>query len=284
MEIITNYSQDPVLRAGFNRLAEATFGLSFESWYQNGFWTESYRPYSILEDGKIVANVSLNRTDLRIRGQVRRVYQLGTVMTDPAYRNRGYIRLLMERVWQDIRDAEGIYLFANDSVLDFYPKFGFRKGTEHVFTASVHQEEAASMIPVPMDGVAAWQRLARAMARSAPQGEAEMVGNPGLIFFYVSQFMQDNVYYSEALNTWAIAELEAGELLLHAVFCPEERSLDTVIRAFGPAVTQVTLGFTPQDSQGFACRELKEEDTTFFVQGPLFQDFAPHRIPSLAHA
>lgn len=286
MTLVKNYHSDAALRASFNALAEATFGLNFENWYQMGCWTDNYIPYSILEDGKIVANVSLNRTDMVIGGKRKRLYQLGTVMTYPEYRNRGYIRAIMAEIEADTTDADGIYLFANDSVLDFYPKFGFEMGREYCYSKPVCQTGDSCLVPVKMDTPENRDRLAAAMAESAFQTGCTMVDNPGLIFFYAAQFMQENVFFCEALQVWTIAEQEEGVLTLHAVFGPEETSLDAVIAAFGSGVTEVVLGFAPADTAGWTCREHHEEDCTFFTKGKAFRDFEERklRIPTLSHA
>ena len=76
MTIIKNYQADAALRSSFNALAEATFGLSFENWYRQGYWGGNYTPYSALEAEKIVANVSVNRTDMVIGGQRKRLHLL----------------------------------------------------------------------------------------------------------------------------------------------------------------------------------------------------------------
>ena len=146
------------------------------------------------------------------------------------------------------------------------------------------QEGECTAKQMPMDVPENRDRLAAAMSESTfPSGSA-MVDNPGLIFFYVAQFMQENVY--TVGNAWVIAEEEEGNLVIHNVFGPEETSLDAVIAAFGPEVKTVTLGFTPADRTGWTCEELKEEDTTFFTRGTAFADFAERklRIPSLSHA
>lgn len=285
-QVISGYRHDAALRASFNALAEKTFGLNFEGWYQNGFWGDNYNPYSIVADGRVVANVSVNKTDMIIGGERRKFYQLGTVMTDPAYRGRGYIRAIMEAVDRDIADADGVYLFGNDSVLEFYPRFGFVPGEEYVYERPIRQGGACCMQRIPMEDAQGWEKLRAAMDKSAVQSACEMAGNPELIFFYVSQFMQDCAYYCEALDCWAIAELEDGNLTLHNVFCPEAVSLDEVIVAFGAEVTHVTLGFTPLDTSGFTCRAYHEEDCTFFVRGGGFEGFTARRlrIPSLSHA
>lgn len=286
MKIIKQYREDAALRKSFNELAEATFGLNFENWYQIGFWGDHYEPYSIVEDGKVVANVSVNRTDMVIGGEKKRLYQLGTVMTAEGYRNRGYIRAIMAELEKDIADADGVYLFANDTVVEFYPKFGFVKGKEHVYTKMVEQSGECRMKQIPMDGPQGWDRLGKAMEKNTFPTGCRMVENPGLIFFYAAQFMQECVYYDETLDVWAIAEWEDGELLLHEVFASEAVSLEEVIAAFGADVKQVALGFAPADPADFACEEYHEEDCTFFVKGEVFREFEEKklRIPSLAHA
>lgn len=286
MYIAKVYRNDAALRQSFNALAEAVFGLNFENWYQNGFWGDNYEPYSVVEEGKVVANVSLNRTDMVIDGERKRLYQLGTVMTADGYRNRGYIRAVMAEIEKDIRDADGVYLFANDSVLEFYPKFGFVPEKEHIYTKTVSQSGECRMKQISMDNAAGWETLHKAMAASTFPAACRMVDNDGLIFFYVSQFMQDSVYYDEMLDAWVIAEREGDELLIHNVFSPMQISLDDVVKAFGSDIKTVKLGFTPADTEGWDCREYREEDCTFFVKGEVFRDFAEKklRIPSLSHA
>ena len=123
------------------------------------------------------------------------------------------------------------------------------------------------------------------MKESGFRGAFDMVDNPGLIFFYVSQFMQDCVFYCPNLHAYAIAELEEGNLLLHNIFSPKA-DLEDVIKAFGCQVTQVQLGFAPDDSIGWGKELLVEEDTTLFVKGDVFTRFEEMqlRVPTLSHA
>jgi len=60
-EIRKNYRDNEGLRKSFNELANQTFGINFENWYQNGFWKDNYNPYSVVVDGEVVANVSVNK-------------------------------------------------------------------------------------------------------------------------------------------------------------------------------------------------------------------------------
>lgn len=285
-QIVNHYRDDPALRASFNRLAEKTFGLNFENWYRMGYWGENYDPYSVVIDGEVAANVSVNRTDMLIGGERKRLVQLGTVMTEERCRHQGMIRAIMEQIDRDCGDADGIYLFANDSVVDFYPRFGFRKMTEQTYSRRVCQPGARELIKLPMDSPKNREVLRRAMEKSTFRCGCEMVDNPGLIFFYAAQFMQECVYYCIQLDAYVIAELEEDTLLIHNVFGGSGVTLEAVIRAFGADVRQVQLGFTPVDTAGFTVSPLTEEDTTTFVRGSVFDSFETKklRFPSLAHA
>ena len=286
MNILHGYRKDKALRDSFNRLAEATFdGLSFEGWYQNGFWGDNYDPNSIVVDGEVAANVSVNRTDFLVDGKRYRVLQLGTVMTAPEHRGKGLSRAIMEAIEPELAAADGVYLFGNDGVVDFYPRFGFRPGRETEYRKRVYFSGKGTAEQVLMDGPDAWDRLAAAMEASSFREGCRMVGNPELIFFYVSQFMQEAVYYIPGLDAWVIAELEEGSLTIHSIFAGAHVTIDDAARAFGD-VREIRLGFAPADPRGWELSELREEDCNFFVRGSFFEEFEKRnlRIPSLSHA
>ena len=285
MNIIHGYRHDKALRDSFNALAEQTFGLNFEGWYQNGFWGENYDPHSVVIGGKVVSNVSVNRTDLVFGGRRYRILQLGTVMTDEAHRGKGYGRAIMAYIEREYADADGVYLFANDTVVDYYPRFGFRPAVEYAYSKSVCLTGVSEAEQIPMDGPEAWARLAKAMEESTFREGCPMVENPGLIFFYVSQFMQDAVYHIPRLNAWVIAEPEDGDLTIHNIFADATVTIEEVAEAFGN-VGEIRLGFAPERADGWTISQIREEDTHFFVKGTVFGEFEERklRIPSLRHA
>lgn len=286
-EVIKDYRRDDALRASFNALAGKTFGIDFEDWYQNGYWTDAYNPHSIVIDGKIAANVSVNHTDFVRKGERLRLIQLGTVMTGEEYRNRGLIRQIMETIEADYADkADGIYLFANDSVLDFYPKFGFREAQEYQYDKTLHTRRERTMERVPMERKEDWDKVERAVKESVCNGAFDQAGNSSLIMFYLTKYMRENVYCEKNLEVYVVAETEGKSLLLHQVFSRREADLAKVTAAFGKEIERVSLGFTPKNPEEFECSLLKEEDTTLFVKGKAFDDFDRERMrfPVLARA
>lgn len=283
-KLVKNYKENDALRISFNKLAEKTFGINFENWYQNGFWREKYIPYSIIKNEEVIANVSVNIIDMMLQGNTKHFIQLGTVMTAEEYRHQGLISEIIEEIFKDYDEkTEGMFLFANDSVLEFYPKFGFQEGKEYQYSKQVTNIGAATMLPVPMNSKDAWRKLELIIEKNKFSGQFDMVNNSDLIMFYVSNFMQENVYYDKNIDTYVIAELENDCLFIHGVFSESNIDIDKVIQAFGKSIKQVVLGFVPYDTEGYNCMELQQDDTTLFVRGI---EFGKERLmyPTLSHA
>ena len=288
MVFVKDYRDNDKLRASFNELAEKTFGLNFEDWYQNGYWTHKYNPYSMVEDGgKVVANVSVNLTDYLWKGKRWKFIQLGTVMTDEAYRNRGLIRQLMEEIEKDYAESvDGVFLFGNDSVVDFYPKFGFQKCGEYEYVKDVVNTQDCSMKKVPMEKKEQWDMLEKRINNCAAYSAFEPVGYSELFMFYITKFMQDTVYYEKEQDAYVIAEIEESQLILHGVFAKQECDLDNVIAAFGKEIKKVRLTFAPIHKGGYEVLPYREEDCTLFIKWEGFEGFKADRVrfPELAHA
>ena len=63
-QLVKQVRENSPLRKSFIDLAVKTFDLSFEEWYQQGYWTDAYIPYAFVERNKIIANASANIIDL----------------------------------------------------------------------------------------------------------------------------------------------------------------------------------------------------------------------------
>jgi len=97
-------------------------------WRDRGGWTGDYEVFAIVDDGSIVSTIGRSRMHLVIEGEDRVGYQLGAVATLEPYRGQGLARQLMEWVIGGLDEQDQpIILFANNSVLSFYPRFGFRR-------------------------------------------------------------------------------------------------------------------------------------------------------------
>ncbi|MBP2966648.1 GNAT family N-acetyltransferase, partial [Acinetobacter baumannii] len=130
-KMIKDIRDEVILRQSFTQLAEKTFGINFEDWYQAGYWEDNYKTYSIVINSEVVANVSVTVSELIIGQKVYKTAQLGTVMTAEKFRGKGLSKKLIEYIIEEYQDeVDFIYLYANEQVLSFYPKFGFKRVDE----------------------------------------------------------------------------------------------------------------------------------------------------------
>lgn len=134
-EIVADCHDNPVHRALFYDFIGRVYpGLDFKTWYDKGFWPDEYIPHAIIDKNLIVANVSITKMKLLIDGRPVDGIQIGTVGTIPEYRGRGLSGYLMNHVLEQYKDKnEFIFLFANENVVDFYPKFGFTRYNEVIY-------------------------------------------------------------------------------------------------------------------------------------------------------
>ncbi|MBU5591285.1 GNAT family N-acetyltransferase [Clostridium sp. MSJ-4] len=284
-----NYKDDLALRNSFNSLTEKTYGFNFKQWYEDGYWKDKYIPYSLLDGDKVVSNVSVNIMDFLILGEEKRFVQIGTVMTDEEYRGQGLSRALMEVVlkeWEDKCDL--IYLFANDSVLDFYPKFGFEKCNEYkYFVKRIGEKKSENIRKMSMDSDKDRKFVYDIICNAIPISKVSMKNNASLIMFYCTYFMKESIYYIEDYNAVVICDFNEDVLYVQDVFTTKEVNLDKIINSIMNEKTKkVILGFTPNNISSYEKTLVNEEDTTLFIKIGKDNPFKTEDLmfPVLSHA
>lgn len=289
-QFINNYKDNSVYRGQFNQLTQKTYGFDLEQWYQDGFWQSNYNPYSIFYKDKIISNISVNFMQFIIQGKKMTALQLGTVMTDLEFRSQGFSRLLMEEILTEFKGTQDfIYLFANDTVLNFYPKFGFVNHTEYSSTKLMQKNESP-YIPRKLDMDQPKDRtlILDLIKNRHPYAKISVTDSSSLIMFYCTGFLKDAIYYYEGLDTAVIAEYQEEELFVHDIFSKEPQALDLLIQPLvhGNSMT-VTLGFTPIDGSSYITEKITDPDTVLFVledtKKPALT-FNDIMFPTLSHA
>jgi len=263
--LLIGYRDVETLRYSFNELARKTFGIDFERWYRSGYWTKQYIPYSLAREGQVVANVSVSFMPVNIDGVPMTMAQIGTVMTDPAFRGRGLSRMLMETVVEEWSPkVDEVYLFANDKVLAFYPKFGFRKSAEAHFSAVVRTSGPARIEKVDMDSAGNPANVERAV-RGTHGVSRLRVNNAGLVMFHLTGPLRESVYSDPLTKAIVVAGIDGGILRIDDVFCDEEADLNDVAGAFGGGIERVVFGFAPRRDERYERTLCREKNTTLFV-------------------
>lgn len=281
--LISGYQEIPEYRAGLNQLAKQTFGLDFEGWYRLGYWTFRYCPYSLVHNNRIVANVSVNPLEFAVGGEVYRTLQIGTVMTDPDYRGKGLSRVLIELILKEHREKyDLIYLYANASVREFYPRFGFKKAEEYVYSKTYTGKSVYRFKKLDCSLKKDRELLLRLLQNNTVSAKYTLINNAYLPMFHLTSYLAECIYYCEELDLAAAVEYGDLDMYVNEIFSTGAFSMEDVISSLlDQPERKVIFGFTPLDTASFQCELLDTEDT-FFVMGNNF--IQKGSLPVLSHA
>ena len=138
-QIIENYRDDSQLREAYFEYTETIFpGISFRDWYTRGFWPGEYNPVSMIDQGRIISNISMARMKILLNGGEVSALQLGAVGTLEEYRGQGLSRRILDYILSKYSGSvDFFFLFADEEVYDFYRKLGFRKINQSYFIDNV---------------------------------------------------------------------------------------------------------------------------------------------------
>jgi predicted N-acetyltransferase YhbS len=261
-------------------------GRTFFAWGARGRWVDGYDILAVVVDGRIVSTVG--RTFMRyvINGAARDGYQLGAVATQADQRNRGLARRLMNKVLGEL-DApdQPVVLFANPSVLDFYPSFGFRRLAQARFTGHADVRPAGTLAPSldlarPADR--AW--LADHCAKASPIGSRFAARDyyPAMLFHLAHEPRM--VFRLDLFGAVVIVRQDGDRLLIEDLLATRPfRLTDALPYVCAQPVRTLEFGFHPEawwpDAESGA---LDDDDSPLFARGAAAEIAAPIRFPGLA--
>lgn len=274
------------LKQSFFQLAKETFGLEFEKWDALGYWNDTYCPYAFVDNGEIVANVSTSVGTLILDGAYHQVVQIGTVMTKSSYRKKGLSTQLMRAVLEDVKHAEFIYLLANNTVLDFYPKFGFQKRQQVSYFI---QTEDLNLQPtevkkLDMTDAKAQKLLYETLTHRMPVSlKLGMLQNEDILMYHALTQYKDCIYSAPKLNAIIIAEDQEDRIVIVDIISKYPFDPFEVMQHLPIKQPKIELGFTPnassipvQETMNFETGTLfvKEQGDTFYPKQRLFPQSA----------
>ena len=292
MKLVSNYMRDDTLRHALNELTRKTFGFDFEDWVTGGYFEGDYIPYSFIEAGKIISNVSANKMTFIQNGAKRNYIQIGTVMTDEAYRRQGLAKKLIEHVIKQYKDScDGFYLFANLDVVDFYSKCGFSKEKEYRYFVKDEfcrsKADGEILIPVDKSDIKMKQKYMDMVRYSAINSSLEQVNKFGLQMFYTVDM--DHVYYLKDIDCFIVAYIEDDTLFLQSIICKTHVSLLDILQRFNGEYRNCTLGYVPTKENMGLCTVKSydgEDDYRLFYLGKKLENIENEQLyfPELSHA
>jgi ribosomal protein S18 acetylase RimI-like enzyme len=269
LKLVADYRDDKALRHSFNELTQTIFKFDLESWYSRGYWTGMYVCHTLMDGTRAAANVSVAKQDFLVQGELKKAIQVGTVMTHPDYRGLGLAGKLMDHAIERYSgNCDFMFLVANKSVLDFYPRYGFTRIGMNTFTYFPASQGSPlanlrRLSPANSEDLATIERLARDRAPVSPVFAPQ--NDWALLMFHLTGPYAEGIYYLPDYDALVVMNVEAGAAEIFDIISPRPfRQSDMVAAVLPPDVSKVQLHFTPDDSlAGVVVGEWVAEDGLF---------------------
>ncbi len=272
------------LTENINKLFKKTFWITFES------FGGEHEPHALLDGDKVVASVSVNQIPFVYRGKKYFFIQLGGVMTDEEYRNKGLGRYLLEEIkkrWEPHCDL--IFLFANNDVTEYYPRFGFNAGIEYVYTAAVKNIEKGNIVKLDMGKPENVKLVYEHYQNPNIYSALKMTDNKAVFGFYYEGEMADNIWYDKDTDLIYCLEKQDELIKIYDILGKSSLTLEEVTkRAAGVYgnISKAEYSFTPLDTDGMDCKIRNVDDSHFFILGKMADIFSNDKlmIPEVTHS
>ncbi|PFN96124.1 GNAT family N-acetyltransferase [Bacillus sp. AFS076308] len=279
LKYLKDYKHDESLRKSFNELAAKVFGINFEGWYQKGFWNNRYIPFSYIDGSKVVANVSVNVLNLVINGEKKNALQIGTVMTHPDYRRKGLSASLINKILDEYENEyDYMYLFANQTVLDFYPKFGFKPVNEYQFSMEFKPSKTDVSGIRKLNGLNTEDLHFIYEFASERLPVSKLFGTEntqGILMFYCMYVFNNDVYYLDREDVIVIYKKDENQIDIFDIISKKEINIQDIFSKITDRETiKIVFHYTP-DYEG-----IKTEGNVFRGTEVLFvRAISSNRFP-----
>jgi len=270
-QLIYDYKDNQNYRESFNELAKLVFDLDFSQWYEKGCWNDQYICYSYIDGERVIANASISKMTVVVKGKEYKAIQVGTVMTHPDYRHKGLARKLMNDIIDKYEEqCEFIYLFANETVLDFYPKFGFSRVQEsrYFINADKLKKKSNTMIrklDAENNNDLSLLKL-YAKERIPSSSILGVKNNESLLMFYFLIAFPHSIYFIEEEDVIVLFEKEGEELHLFDVISRSNIDVEEVLGYITTSdIKRIIFHFIP-DCQDLESEVIEAEDDVLFIR------------------
>jgi len=239
---------------------------------------------ALADETQLLATVGLKRMRVRLGGQLVTAWQLGAVGTLPELRGRGLQRQLMTHVLNHVGD-DLTFLFANPRVLDFYPRFGFRRVQQSTFVADVHVTPSnVSLRLLHVHDATDRMLLQQLSARAQPVTERFGAQDHSTLLWYLCNIPELTLRYDARAEALFVTQQTQSVLYVHDILSANDLDLMQLLPALiTEPITRVEFGFTPDRYSLATVRPSSDAgESPLFVRSALPFPAEPFKFPVLA--
>ncbi|EAG1184567.1 N-acetyltransferase, partial [Listeria monocytogenes] len=209
--------------------------------------------------------------------------------THPNYRGQGLAKNLLNHVIAKYEDQyDFLYLFANDTVLDFYPKFGFERIEESSFTVDACnlKKKASKLKKLNPDNKTDFQLISRIVSERAPLSNIlDVKESEDLLMFYVLIALKNELYYLEELDVIVLMEQEGTDLYVLDILSTKKLDVVEVLSYLSTKkIETIHLLFTPEKSKYIDAAYIIETEDMLFVRPNVLTSENYFLFPATSHA
>lgn len=277
MQISFSNGNDKEYQYMLNNLLKNIF-LDFQFWYDLNLWDKNYESYSIIENGEIVSNICVFKNEILFKNKIYSALSVGAVATKKEYRGKGFLRILMEHIIQKY-DGVPMYLSANDGVVDFYPKFGFKRVFEKLPVYECKINNSNKVNKLNYDDPKVWDYIYN---RKNFSQELDCLNTKSINVFHIYWgYLKDCIYELPEIDTLIIAKQNGSTLKLIGVFSLRDINFSELVASLPfNNIAKIEFGFMPYWSDVNFIMEEYETDP-LFVRG-LSCDLGDFKFPELS--
>ena len=277
-QFISHYTTKNDYNTSFNELTQDIFDIDFTDWFEKGYSDDHFIRFSYVLEDQVIANACANIMHLLINNVSYKAVQIGTVMTDENHRNQGLSRKLIEKIIAFYEnEVDFFYLFANDTVLDFYPKLEFNRLPDISFSLQASQLQTSFGNPYMLkrlnhtnpEQFSLIERLVK--ERHPLSSSIQILDNAHLLLFHLLIELDDIIYYAEEEDIIILFEIEGRDFHLYDIIANKPIDLETVLTRLIPkSIKTVHFYFEPDIEKLSIKREIVEvNDDVLFVKSAL---------------
>ncbi len=238
----------------------------------------------MFDGDKIVANLSTTDMVWLMKGKKYRAIQVGTVMTDEAYRGQGINSQLMRKAIKDNEAADLMFLFADEDAIPYYEKYGFKAYAHYNYSLSCLYEKGSKIhliAPVDVEDVSERKSIMEAERNAFKNELYDVLEGESLLMWYLVNFYRENIYYIEELETYVIYSIEDGRLELYKVITKTPYLLELLLDyILDSEIKEIIFHFTPSDN---LCYTVTKNEEAIFIRSQL-ESIDVKRFPTTAKA
>jgi predicted GNAT family N-acyltransferase len=242
MQISFNNGNDKTYEKMLNVLLKDIF-FDFQFWFDLDLWDENYESYSIIENEEMISNVCIYKTQMSVNRKKCSALSIGAVATKKEHRGRGLSRILIEHV---IKKYEGVtmYLYANDGVTDFYPKFGFERIYEKLPICKCMVNNSVKPVKLRYDDQAVKYYVHN---RKNYSPKLDCLNTTSINMFHIySGYLKDSIYEIPELDTMFMAKQTVATLEVTGVFSLKDISFKEFTEHLPfENISRMEFGFMP---------------------------------------